>query len=339
MSKDVIIQEGGVGKTITADKLRTAVVGGGDCLWVPEDETLLTTKTISENGTYRASDDGYYGYSEVTVNGIGTATGTGPDGEDHAYTEDGQGGVTDNILPHSISVVTPPTRTRYYDSNTIDFSGMVVKAYLRSGELWTDETHPDGVIPISELTLPITTAHADGDRGATSDLDTGGFYQPIPIRRAVVYAYSNEDDTTRSTFNYTPVGNAALIVLKNEPPETDIMYASPDEGDAMQQELIVTSGGKQSRTYSRSHTTVSYTYDGKTVYYGISLIGYGTIGYNPLVSPSVSQYGSTNSDNRERAAWTAIYGNITGGTQTIPVQWNRPYDFETMETSFEIEVM
>lgn len=52
MSKDVIIQEGGRGKTITADKLRTAVVNGGDCLWVLEDEVQLGEKIIDENGTY-----------------------------------------------------------------------------------------------------------------------------------------------------------------------------------------------------------------------------------------------------------------------------------------------
>lgn len=52
MSKDVIIQEGNRGKTITADKLGAAVVNGGDCLWVPEDEVQLGEKIIDENGTY-----------------------------------------------------------------------------------------------------------------------------------------------------------------------------------------------------------------------------------------------------------------------------------------------
>lgn len=161
MSKNIVIQEGGIGKQMTVDKLKTNLVSGGTCLWVPEDETRLGTKYISENGTYKASNEGLYGYSEVTVSGIGTATGTGPDGEDHSYSEDGEGGVTDSILPSSISVVTPPTVTTYADGATIDFSGMVVKGYLKSGALWTDSAHPNGIIPISELMLPVTTANKD----------------------------------------------------------------------------------------------------------------------------------------------------------------------------------
>ena len=52
MSKKIVIQEGGVGRQFTADKLKTALVGGGSCLWVPEDETTLGTKIITENGTF-----------------------------------------------------------------------------------------------------------------------------------------------------------------------------------------------------------------------------------------------------------------------------------------------
>lgn len=170
MSKNITIQEGGVAKQLTANKLKTNLVSGGICLWVPEDEATLGTKIITENGTYKAIDDGYYGYSEVTVSGIGTATGTGPDGEDHSYSEDGEGGVTDTVLPASISVVTPPTVTTYADGATIDFSGMVVKGYLKSGGIWTNAEHPNGIIPINELTLPVTIADRDdGHSGEYSD--------------------------------------------------------------------------------------------------------------------------------------------------------------------------
>jgi hypothetical protein len=150
---------------------------------------VLGTKIITENGTYKASGDGYYGYSEVTVSGIGTATGTGPDGETHSYTEDGEGGITDAVLPDSIAVVTPPTVTTYAGGATVDFSGMVVKAYLKSGEIWSDAAHPNGVIPISELTLPVTTA----DLSSTS----GG--QAIPVQWTRPGDYS----TLESSFNIT----------------------------------------------------------------------------------------------------------------------------------------
>lgn len=50
MSKSIVIQEGGIGKQLTVDKLKTDLVGGGTCLWVPEDSTNLGTKHISEGG-------------------------------------------------------------------------------------------------------------------------------------------------------------------------------------------------------------------------------------------------------------------------------------------------
>ena len=82
MSKNITIQEGGIAKYITADKLKTNLVDGGTCLWVPEDDVSLGTKYITENGTYLAETDGYYGYESVTVYNIGTVYGTDDDGDD-----------------------------------------------------------------------------------------------------------------------------------------------------------------------------------------------------------------------------------------------------------------
>ena len=153
MSKNIVIQEGGQGKQLTVDKLKTDLVGGGSCLWVPEDETTLGTKYISENGTYKASDDGYYGYSEVTVSGIGTVTGkdpeTGENVEVHRDPETGE--IVETVIASEIRVVTPPTKTTYTHGETIDYSGIVVHKYSAKG---TDL----GVVPFNELVFPETTA-------------------------------------------------------------------------------------------------------------------------------------------------------------------------------------
>ena len=74
MSKNIIIKEGGTNYQFTAKKLKTDKVGGGSVLWVPEEETVLTEKRITEEGTYRASDDGYYGYSKVVVDVTGSGS-------------------------------------------------------------------------------------------------------------------------------------------------------------------------------------------------------------------------------------------------------------------------
>ena len=158
MSKNITIQEGGTVKTMTVHKLKTTLVAGGTCLWVPEDEVSLGTKHITENGTYTASEDGKYGYSQVTVNvpggaggspgGVGsTVVGKDPTtGEDQAVTVNENGELETTRLPESIAITTQPTKTEYIDGETIDTTGIVVHAYYADG---TDY----GAVEDSELSI------------------------------------------------------------------------------------------------------------------------------------------------------------------------------------------
>lgn len=73
MPKNIVIAEGTQGKTFTAvEKIRTKLMGGGTCNWIPEEEagdyTNLKNKTIRENGEYLPSADNCTGYKKVTVN-------------------------------------------------------------------------------------------------------------------------------------------------------------------------------------------------------------------------------------------------------------------------------
>lgn len=73
MAKSITIAEGTQAKNFNnVNKLRTNLIGGGTQYWVPEDEAgayaNMGQKTITANGTYRASDDSKDGYSQVTVN-------------------------------------------------------------------------------------------------------------------------------------------------------------------------------------------------------------------------------------------------------------------------------
>lgn len=68
MSKNVAIKEGQTAKSFSdVAKLKTNLVGGGTATWVPEDETQLVEKTITQNGEYLPSSDSAYGFSKVTV--------------------------------------------------------------------------------------------------------------------------------------------------------------------------------------------------------------------------------------------------------------------------------
>ena len=183
MSKNITIQEGGVAKSLSGiKKIKTSKQGSGTVLWIPEDEVTLKTKSVNKNGTYKAKDDGAYGYSQFTVTGIGQAQGTNPStGNDAVAEVDPQTGeITIRDVPSSIDITTPPTKLTYTDGETIDFTGMVVKLKLKNGNIYTDSSHPDGIIPHSELTFPVTVAHYEpsnenSNEGGTSGGGSGSF--------------------------------------------------------------------------------------------------------------------------------------------------------------------
>lgn len=222
--KNVRAHEGGTVKDLNAvAKIKTYVAEGGFCYWVPEDGVRLTTLSVNKDGTYRASDSGYYGYSEVVVSGVGTTVladlitkeieikengtftyvateedghhgyskviihvsvggGGGSEGTTTIDPETGEyvdtrpdpntGETVTTVLPFAIHVDTPPNKTTYLFGEEIDYTGIEVYAYLKSGEKWTSEDYPNGRIPFEELTLP--TTEAGGYSGTGDATDNGG---------------------------------------------------------------------------------------------------------------------------------------------------------------------
>lgn len=331
------IKEGGKSRNFSAAMLKTNLQGGGTCLWIPRMDVELKSKYITKSGTYTAKADDCYGFDQVTVSGVDVEITQDGDGDDVAKITDG-GTITEQKLPNSIVVDAPPSKTVYFDGQSIDYTGMVVKAYTRSGLLWTDASHPNGIIPISELTLPVTIAHADQGRGASSALDTGAFTQPIPLSSVATYAYTNTSMPIRYTYTWTPINGAVMIIQRNTEDSTHLLWASATPGEVGQQRYVYINErtGQQTTRYSQSSTAQRYTANGKTVHYLKSYSNHSGSGKDYLINPAISNYGDDS--NEGPAAWTAVYGNITGGTQDVPVQWNRPYDSELLETSFVITV-
>lgn len=222
--RNVLIHEGGTIKTLSeVAKIKTYLAEGDFCYWVPEDAVRLGTLTVSMDGTYRASDSGYYGYSEVTVTGAGTAvmgdlivkeedieengtyeyvaskeghygysivrlhvnvgnhsTSKDPEtGEDVDTRPDPVTGLTTTTtLPYLIHVDTLPNKTVYLYGDQIDYTGIEVYAYLRSGEKWTSDEYPNGRIPFDELILPTQTAGDYSAGGYPSSNPGGGVIDP-----------------------------------------------------------------------------------------------------------------------------------------------------------------
>lgn len=326
MAKNIIIQEGGIGKQLTVNTLKTNLVGGGTCLWVPEDERQLGTKHITENGTYRANDDGYYGYSEVTVNGVGSVTGrdptTGDEVEVHRDPDTGE--IVQTVIPTEIRVITPPTNPygTYVDGQTITKDGMVVKAYSSTGaELQT--------VLIGEITINPTTAVYDeskdtaGTGTATSNLETA-LQQPINYGKRAGHRMID------GSYDQYVEAEAVASYLANDGKYMTIFASSRTPCGT-----IYTSDRQGTSTHSVNGS--DYTYDGKTVYFDTTVYNNGGSweGYGQL-----NTYNGTGFISND--AWTMIYGdrheNPHGSTQTINVSWPRPGDGAILETSFEILV-
>ena len=308
MSKNITIQEGGMAKSLTVDKLKTYLVGGGSCLWIPEDERQLTTKYISKNGTYKASDDGYYGYSEVTVSGVGTASGKDPDGSGDdaaAYTDPETGDLVIAKLPSSIVVTTPPTNPYgiYTDGQSISTDGMVVKAYLESGAEY-------GTVPNSEITINPTVAIYDASTDRSEY--TGDGIDAIRIRSST-----------------TPIDPEA-VNLSYE------LFGIPDGVSNMPGlDFYVTIYGTQS--YIASDNVFSATVAIKSSAARIVSSGNGRFSlstdaqfWKGAVPESSTDPTNKSIDDLEPAG--------TGSRQTITVSWPRPHDGKLLETTFEILV-
>ncbi len=158
MSANIVISEGSTGKIFNGTKqLKIKATGGGISFWRPEDDAKRGTKTIKKNGTYKAKDDGLFAYSQVTVSVTdGKVTGKKSDGNEYAVDEDGEGNLTETLVPSSIRVTTPPTKTEYDIGDMIDITGIVVTAYKGDGTVY-------GTVPNNEIRIDPTVAEHDGD--------------------------------------------------------------------------------------------------------------------------------------------------------------------------------
>ena len=342
MSKNISVQEGGVAKAMTADKLKTNLQGGGTCLWVPEDETRLTTKHITEDGTYKASDDGYYGYSQVTVNGIGRATGIDPTtGEPTVVYPDPETGELIFVqVPDHIAVTTPPTVTTYQDGATIDFSGIEVTAYDSEGSVMQ-------TVPFAELAFEPTVASYD------PDAPTGGI---IPAQYAdegtvTLTTVASDDAMINAFIDYfggdiwDGAGHIQELrtALAQYPNCLKVGYGNKYSGGvAIGANLMTILVFGNFETGDEINLDNVYTCDRFQLLYDCAGSGgqavvtqfqSGTGSYKPFLGQYYTSGGNVMNLSNGNATETTI-----GSLQTITVSWPRPGDYEVLETTFDITV-
>ena len=318
MSKNITIQEGGIGRQLTVDKLKTNIVGGGTCLWVPEDETRLGTKHITEDGTYIASEDGYYGYSEVTVTGIGTVTGRDPDtGEDvEVHRDPDTGDIVSSAIPTEIRIVTPPTKTEYNVGEPINMAGAVIKAYSSTGRELQ-------VVPLNEISInPASAPSAPGSESYSYDASRlEGTYErnPLTFVRSVRYKMKSRPDF------------GDLRVTASSGYFMTVPYGYYWVSDRSASITTIGEGDYQSTIFSDAHNGIL---DGQTVSWATEANTSGDYDvYNPTY-PS----GPGNSILRDMYRLIYMgYGTPIGGGSSITVSWTNSFG-TVLETSFNITV-
>lgn len=342
------IKEGGKSRNFSAAMLKTNLQGGGTCLWIPRMEVELKNKYISKSGTYTAKADNCFGFDQVTVSGVDVVITQDKAGDDVVRTTNG-GEVTETKLPSYIRVTVLPQKLDYIAGETIDYTGLVVHAYTRSGI-------DMGAVPFGELVFTQEVADpTKRENMAESDLNTSPLEQPI--------RYANQ---FKITGNITEYGityevsqeyiceDGVCIVYQNSSNRFGYIIGRKDDKGVYiykRKATHKTAGGSEiidkNVTFHNdiSGWSTSYTHDDKTVYIAYSNnagLYYGGYVPGPL-SYSFRSYdenipaASMGLAVALIAAWTALYGKQVGGVP-IPVSWSRPGDGAILETSFTINV-
>lgn len=360
MAKNIQIYQGGLLKAFNAPKLKTKNTDGGNTLWIPLDETATATRSINENGTYHAEAQGYYGYSKVIVDVHAQAVGTYDDGNTYAVTVDDDGYLVKRMLPASIRITTPPTKTSYSNGEAIDITGMVVTAYDANGNVWDDESYPNGIIPNSEISIVPTKASSGGQGGGTViNFDPTGLNLEYP-------GWNNPLMTVQTTFDCHSKRVAAGV-------EFDYSYVVINETSDVYALLVFGKEVKGSRDTQKENgmihwlsdgyfevynthseqvsTPLTRTYDGHTIYCArqgsklISLELQEAGRYDQVFASPALMNGTPTGSKTNSTSWAVddlskifYYGNVSTSTCTIVANWNRPNDSLVLSDSFEVYV-
>lgn len=317
MSKNIIIQNNGVSVTYTgAKKIKTRNAKGGTLYWLPEGEQPTAVKNITANGTYKASDENLYAYSQAIVNVPGAAkdSETGrdrTDGNDYNVTVDPQ---TDEIvktkIPSGIIIATPPTKTTYTDGETINYSGMVVKTVDGNG-------NEIATVPSSAVITEVTVADSSKARAADdiSPLPHLFYFGEGTQWSTHTYTYKASKNCSITSF-YDPQTHNSIMVIASQTPATYDIYLG-------------------SHRINAGTPFTERTYNGQTFYI------YGEVSqaedfdpvYNEVSMPTLI------SDKTDAVAWAMLYGNRAEGTKMLlPIRVTNEYADDDLYAYQEITV-
>ena len=335
MSKLVSIIEGQSSKQFNnAEYLRTSLQGGGYCDWVPEDERNLKTKSVTKNGTYQASADSAFGFSEFTVNvpKKDSVTGKKPNGNSATVSKDDNGYLKEDGVPDYIRITTNPNKMSYDNGESISMTGAVITGYNADGTVW-------GNVPLSEVTTEPTKATRSSDTDIWQSGD--GINAKLITYVPVTYQYVDYPEVHGE--GYAAIGSTGIRNIDG----VDCTVALGSPYGAATLFVTIYNGGLYAMLLSGNTTFDQYLYND-----GTQEVGYGK--YIGWVVGGGAAYHTTYNEWTS-GPWEAFFYNTfprstrkpTGGasdmhkvpeSQTVTVKWNRPGDSKELTTSFSISV-
>lgn len=328
MSKNIIIQEGGVDRQLTASKLRTVLVGGGTCLWVPEDEATLRKKTITEDGTYKAVDDGIYGYSQVTVRGIGKVVGKDQDSNEIQVNTDADGNLTFTKVPSTIRVTVKPDKRVYAPNELLDYTGIVVtKCDANGGEM--------GTIPFEQLIFPMSRTDGpiipEGRESGDGKIRANVLAtMPMIISGQQAYLYPYPLDYYQGSDG--KMYGRTIGTFSDEMSAPPALLATRYNGNTYMARIDQNGGDFKRYGFTRNPDTGVWSWTASSTMH---------INYDEFCNLSWGDYYTCEDIPMSTADPTGYRPSgmaETGAQMAIPVQWIRPEDEKTLETTFEVEV-
>lgn len=363
MSRNITIQEGNRGRNFTARKLRTALQGGGTCLWVPEAELVMDELSTSKNGIFTAAKRKLFGFNSVHVY-VSTIPGDEPVDDDSDEDEEDD----DVEYPEDDEENEEPDDDEYIDDDytpededfvigeedgedviiEVDEDGNLIEEYLPEYIVVTvppqkvDYMDGDSINKTGMVVVPYTK---DGEVWTSNKYPLGH----IPIRELVL------EPATAS-------GDFADAYLDGDP-----AYEEPDGqgGKEYRSNTIVSDAGRGTPTWSGSVGGGNATVEYRAPYWWITF-SYGGLSEGPFIyyQGDICFYSILRADGSSEFHQSTVssptYGNVLilsaeeteeeidvvivpedekqTVTETITVQWERPGDGKILTDTFDITV-
>lgn len=361
MSENITIQEGGIAKNLNAiKKIETNVQGGGTCLWIPEDEIELGTKTITKNGLYKAKNSGVDGWTQVFVNVPGGESKTDNDGDitdenGNKVKVDSNGNPTDDS---SGTPVKPKPSTNGGDGTGVTGTNGVSGINPNDGNEYHVTKDPNtGELTFTKIPSsirvtkePDKTSYANGETINTAGIVVHGYFkdgtdygtiQNSELRFEPLVAQPrgssglfercsvlNAGETIFLRHGMPAYGENPDAVANQTNPNTDPQYlcivyergVGYYMGTFSSEPGLVWCGTPSD--YDQNVYNMALV-NGVYVYYDTSRIGETDSYFNnyyPVINKSTIDY------------------FLAGGSTEITVKWNRPTDQKELTTSFPINV-